>query len=43
MAAKHGFARCAPQKAMGVLKHEAGVVTAHQWEVRELGREILEL
>ena len=42
-AAKCGFARCAPQKAMGVLKHGDGVVATHQWELSELGGEILEL
>jgi hypothetical protein len=41
--AKHGFARCAPQKAVGVLKHGAGVVATCQWEFSELGGEILEL
>jgi hypothetical protein len=40
---KHGFISCAPQKAMGVLKHGAGVVKTHQWELNELGGEILEL
>ena len=30
-------------KAMGVLKHEAAVVMTHQWELSELGGEILEL
>jgi hypothetical protein len=29
-------------KAMGALKHEAGVVMTHQWEARKLGGEILE-
>jgi hypothetical protein len=37
MVAKHGFARSAPQKAMGILKHEAGVVVTGQWELRESG------
>jgi hypothetical protein len=43
MAAKHGFALCAPQKAMGVLKHEAGMVVTRQWELSELDGEILKL
>ena len=30
-------------KAVGVLKHGAGVVATHQWELSELGGEILEL
>jgi hypothetical protein len=30
-------------KAMGVLKHEAGMVATHQWELGELAEEILEL
>ena len=42
-AAKHGFARCAPQKAVGDLKHGADVVITHQWELSELGGEISEL
>ena len=37
------FPRSAPQKAMGVLKHEAGVVATCQWELSKLGGEILEL
>lgn len=32
--AKHGFARSAPQKAMGIWKHGAGVVVTHQWVTR---------
>jgi hypothetical protein len=43
MAAKHGFARSAPQRAMENLKHGTGVVMTFQWELRELGGEILEL
>ena len=43
MAAKHGFARSAPQKAVGILKHGVGVVATRQWELSELGGEILEL
>jgi hypothetical protein len=27
--AKHGFARCVPQKSVGVLKHGAGMVATH--------------
>jgi hypothetical protein len=41
--AKRGYAWYAPQKAVGVLKHGAGVVTTSQWELSELGGEILEL
>ena len=41
-APRHEFARCVPQKAMGVLKHGAGMVGTHQWELSELGGEILE-
>ena len=40
---KCGFARCAPQKDLGVLKHGAEMVVTHQWELSMLGREILEL
>lgn len=40
---KHGFARSAPQKAVGVLKHGAGMVVTSQWEFRKQGGEILEL
>ena len=44
MVAKRGFARCAPQKAVGGgLKHVAGVVATCQWELSDLGGEILEL
>jgi hypothetical protein len=43
MVAKCGFARIVPQKAMGILEHGAGMVTTHQWELSELGGEILEL
>ena len=32
-----------PQKAMGVLKHGTDVVATCQWELGELGGEILEL
>ena len=42
-AAKHEFARCAPQKVVGVLKHGAGVVMTRHWALRELTIEILEL
>lgn len=42
MAAKHGFARCVSEKAMGVLKHGAGVVVTGQWELVSW-MEILEL
>ena len=42
-AAKHGFAReMCTTKAMGVLKHGAGVVVTCQWELSNLGEEILE-
>ena len=41
-AAKRGFARSAPQKVMGILKCEVGMVATCQWEFSELGREILE-
>jgi hypothetical protein len=30
-------------KAVGVLKHRPGVVLTHEWELTELGGEILEL
>jgi hypothetical protein len=40
---KHGFARSTPQKAMGILKHEDGVVVTRQWEFSKLGRKISEL
>jgi hypothetical protein len=30
-------------KAVGDLKHEAGIAMTCQWELNELGREILEL
>ena len=30
-------------KAMGVLKHGSDMVVTHQWELSELGGEILEL
>jgi hypothetical protein len=43
MAAKCGFARCATQKALGVLKHGVDMVTIYQWELNELGREIWKL
>ena len=42
MAVKHGFARCVPQNPMGVLKHEAGLITTVQRELREQGGEISE-
>ena len=32
-----------PQKAVGNLKHGAGMVATRQWELRELGGEILKL
>ena len=43
MAAKHGFAKNVPQKAMGTLKHVIGVIVTYQWELDELGGEISEL
>ena len=39
---KGGFLRGVPKK-VGVLKHGAGVVVTRQWELSELGGEILEL
>jgi hypothetical protein len=42
-ASKCGFTWCAPQNAMGVLKHGADLVTTRQWEHSKLGGEILEL
>jgi hypothetical protein len=42
LAAKCGFARSTPQKAMGIWKRGAGVVMTHQWELIELGGEISE-
>lgn len=41
--AKHGFAKSTPQKAVRILKHAVGMVVTHQWELSELGGEILEL
>jgi hypothetical protein len=40
MTAKCVFARSAPQKAVGVLKHGVGVVITRQWELSELCGEI---
>jgi hypothetical protein len=40
MAAKCGFNRCAT-KAIGVLKHGAGMVVTHQWELSKLGGDVL--
>ena len=40
--AKHGFARSAPQKAMGIWKSGAGVVVT-QWELSESCGKISEL
>jgi hypothetical protein len=31
------------ERVVGVLKHRVGVVETHQWELSELGGEILEL
>lgn len=36
MSTKQGFARSACQKALGTLKHGAGVVVTHQWEPRKI-------
>ena len=41
--AKHGFARSAPQKAVGIWKRGASMVVTCQWELSELGGEISEL
>ena len=43
MQAKCGFERSAPQQAVGLWKHEAGMVVTCQWELKELGGEISEL
>ena len=42
-AATHGFARSAPQKAVGIWKCGAGVVVTCQWELSLLGGKISEL
>lgn len=41
--AKRGFDKSTPQKAVGVLKHGAGMVMSPRWALRELGGKILEL
>lgn len=43
MAAKHGFARSALQKAVGIWKHGAGVIVTHQGDLNELSGKISDL
>ena len=38
-----GLPNVYPEKEMGVLKHQTGVVVTRQWELSELGGEISEL